>query len=168
MNEKMNRKMKIVCQWWELFHSDSNANFSKAGLAALHRCHSVSEVMFVPAFHQLVSMSRVEVTDTNTLYSLAVAAWVLSWVDENREVTFAEQIATSETPVRPVRFRRLLECSSWDELGMQLIRIVRLMKNTANVSDLSRGILFWMSGTWIQEQWALTYYANVLEEKKNS
>ena len=105
MNEKMNRKMKIVCQWWELFHSDSNANFSKAGLAALHRCHSVSEVMFVPAFHQLVSMSRVEVTDTNTLYSLAVAAWVLSWVDENREVTFAEQIATSETPVRPVRFR---------------------------------------------------------------
>lgn len=156
---------QVIVRWWGMLHPASGYNGFKTDLAALRRCHSVSEVMFVPAFHRLVAMSGTELDDMKTLHSLAVAAWVLSWVDENRDVAFAEQIAKSDPPVRPVRFRRLLECSSHDELGMQLIRMVRLMKNTADVSDLSRGILSWMSGIGIQEQWALTYYANMPEEK---
>lgn len=165
MREKKDMMVNAVCRWWKLCHSDSSLSSFKADLAALRRCHSVSEVMFVPAFHRLVSMSNTELNDMKTLHSLAVAAWVLSWVDEKQDVKFAEQIAKNDPPVRSIRFRRLLECSSHDELGMQLIRMVRLMKNTANVSDLSQGILSWMSGTWVQERWASTYYANMPEEK---
>lgn len=167
MSQKRIFEQEVV-RWWGMLHPTSGYNGFQADLSALHRCHSVSDVMFVPAFHRLVAMNGTELTDVNTLHSLAVAAWVLSWVDENRDMAFSEQLATNDPPVRQVRFRRLLECSSWDELGTQLIRMVRLMKNAANVSDLSQGILSWMSGTWVQERWALKYYASMPEEKKNS
>jgi len=128
--------------------------------AQLRRCRDLSAVMFQPGFHRL----RRELLGTDWRYTPAIAAvaGILAHVKENSSLKLVDSMATpkemgADTPrVSGLRFRRLLQCKRREDLFLNLIRTVRLLDNTANVTDLAKDIYKW--GDYTRQQWAFRYY----------
>lgn len=88
----------LVRDWWE--KSEKN----RGGRAELRRAHTVAEVAFIEAYHQLYQ--QMEFADKE---ALAMVAGVCAHVKTNGEGKFAEQMAKGDKPkVSGLRFRRLL------------------------------------------------------------
>lgn len=163
--------IRNTISWWNLFRPQDGYDRYKGDRAELRRCHSTKDVMFLPAYHMLIDKCNIDVTDIEynnglqeLLKSLAVTAWVLSWVSNESEVLFAEMLAKSEPQFHAARFRRLIETSEWDVLGVLLVRALKFTKRTANIPDLVKSIVYWNTGSFIKEQWALRYYRFVKKE----
>jgi len=158
---------KSVYSWWKTIAPQAGYDAYSGARADLRRCHSISDVMFVPEYHHLLEMSGADRDNTDELVSLAVAAWVLSWVKDDvtqDEGSFAAQLAKADPQFKVVRFRRLLETQDFDDLGMQLIRAVRFLGQTADVQSLIDGILFWKRGDSVKRKWAIDYYRFAKDE----
>lgn len=159
---------KSVYSWWKTIAPQAGYDAYSGARADLRRCHSISDVMFVPEYHHLLEMSGADRNNLDELASLAVAAWVLSWVRSEphgeETVSFATQLATASPQFKVVRFRRLLETQEFDDLGMQLIRTVRYLGQTADVRSLIEGILFWKRGDSVKRKWAIDYYRFAKDE----
>ena len=158
---------KSVYSWWKTIAPQAGYDAYSGARADLRRCHSISDVMFVPEYHHLLEMSGADRNNTDELASLAVAAWVLSWVKDDvthDEMSFAAQLAKADPQFKVVRFRRLLETQEFDDLGMQLIRAVRFLGQTADVQSLIDGILFWKRGDSVKRKWAVDYYRFAKDE----
>ena len=158
---------KNVYSWWKTVAPRTGYDTYNGARADLRRCHSISDVMFVPEYHHLLDMSGADRNNTDELASLAVAAWVLSWVKDDvtqDEGSFAAQLAKADPQFKVVRFRRLLETQDFDDLGMQLIRAVRFLGQTADVQSLIDGILFWKRGDSVKRKWAVDYYRFAKDE----
>ena len=158
---------KSVYSWWKTIAPQAGYDAYSGARADLRRCHSISDVMFVPEYHHLLDMSGTDRNNLDELASLAVAAWVLSWVKDDvtqDEGSFAAQLAKADPQFKVVRFRRLLETQDFDDLGMQLIRAVRFLGQTADVQSLIDGILFWKRGDSVKRKWAIDYYRFAKDE----
>lgn len=168
MTENNNKKLiDGAISWWNLVRPQDGYDRYKGDRADLRRCHSTTDAVFLPVYHLLLEKSGADSKNSEQLKSLAVTAWVLSWVNSESEIPFAEQLAKSDPQFQAVRFRRLLETSEWDDLGMQLIRALKFTKRTTNVRDLIKSIVYWNTGSFVKEQWALSYYRFAENQKKN-
>jgi CRISPR system Cascade subunit CasB len=167
MNDDDKKLVDGASIWWATIRPRDGYDPYKGDRADLRRCHTIDDVMFVPVYHLLLEKADVDRGNAEQLKSLAVVAWVLSWVQSESEQTFARQLATCDPEFKDIRFRRILETKDWTDLGFQLIRAVRFVKRCANVSSLIRGILFWNRSSYMKEQWALDYYQLSRNEKTN-
>ncbi len=149
--------------WWMTIRPGSKHDSYKGERAELRRCHSTTDVMFIPSYHLLLEKTNADKKDSELLHQLAAIAWVLSWVNEETETQFARSLANADPQFSNIRFRRLLASDDWDDLSVQLIRALKFTKRRANVSDIIKSILRWKRGG-AKENWALSYYGSAKEE----
>lgn len=128
--------------------------------AALRRCHRPVEVLFVPAYHDL--FLRLREHDDIQPERLPQIAALLAHVKQHKgRGSFAQQMATpdigeSKPPVSELRFRRLLQSSSKDELFADLRRTLALLDRKANIHSLANDVYFW--GDRVRRDWAYDYF----------
>lgn len=144
-------------QWWAQM-SDRRSSEGRQARAQIRRCQRLTEVAFVPYFHRLVwSCPGVP------LQTLAAVAAVLAHVESNDEkISAATQMGAA---VSDKRFRRLLavEEGEVEELMRQMVRLVSMLRRSANVPDLARAVRTWGDAT--RQRWAFDFYAVQAEEK---
>jgi CRISPR system Cascade subunit CasB len=145
-----------ILEWWQEMAQDRGAR------AELRRAKTPTEVILTPAYQDL--RYRLMVTDWRNDTALAVVAAVLAQVESHDgKVLFAAQLATppkkggDKARVSGLRFRRLLQHRTAEELMGPLIRTVRLLEKRANVTDLAESIHWW--GDRKRREWAFAYYA---------
>ena len=159
-----------VLAWW---HSlDEN----RGDRAMLRRCHSLDDVMNLPAYFAL-RRRLVKAGFVPRLFDegLAAVAGVLVHVREHQEqpesvaVRMATPKKTSDSArFSGLRFRRLLECETHADLYPRLIRVMRLLgdpRPAANVRSLASDVYQWESSSnRVQKKWALDYYSKAPTE----
>lgn len=144
----------VVLRWWE------GLKENKGGRAMLRRAHSLSEVLFVPAYHDL--LRRLKKTGWYSETRVALIAGVLAHVkDHDPSAVFAAQLAApKEGRDNPrfsdKRFRRLVQNQTHDELFNPVIRAVRQIDGRANVADLANGLYWWNDR--VRREWIFAYY----------
>jgi len=148
-----------IHQWWVSLAD------ARGDRASIRRCHSPTQVAFVPAYHQL--LRKLEGGGERVPWyrqeALAVVAGVLAHVTQDVPgPSFATQLGKppkgeKKAPLSDLRFRRLLGVQELEQLQGALVRVVRLRDRKANVRSLSRAILYWNDRT--RRQWAYDYYA---------
>ncbi len=152
---------KTVEEWWSWL--DDN----RGDRARLRRCASLSEVVFVPAYHRLrrklPGMAR-----KNEAGLVTVAALVSHFKEHLPGMTFAQQMGRSKSEggnarVSGLRFRRLLQHRDHAELFPGLVRTIHLLGGIANLHSLAAGAYWWNDIT--KKQWAYDYYETAPEEK---
>lgn len=153
-NNEMNQ---AIVDWWEGLLKE------KGNRAMLRRCGSLTNVMFVPAYHKLrLTLMRF---DRKNDIALACVAGLLAHVSSN----IADQ-PTGKLMVKPkekggnprvseLRFRRLIQCKDHEDLFGSMIRIIRLIDGAVAVTDLARDVYWW--GDQTRKQWAFDYYSNL-------
>ena len=166
MIENQKNVIDGVMSWWSAIRPNNGYDPYKGDRAEIRRCHSTSDVMFVSAYHLLLEKTNANREDPVELQSLATVARVLSWISVETDQSFAVQLAKNDPQFQPMRFRRLLESTEWDELGVQLVRALQYTKRTGNPKDLAKSILKWNHGSYVKERWALDYYRYAIIEKK--
>jgi CRISPR type I-E-associated protein CasB/Cse2 len=169
---------RICLDWWDDLTGVTDRKTCASGpLADLRRARDLLDVCLCPAYHRLVR--RMPWLDGTTyagrrmLDRLAVVAYVLAQVRKHdARLSVASQMATpkkgkSTSPVSELRFRRLMQVRTDEELMAALRRTVELLKEssetTANVADLSDLILHWGQPSRMHNT-AFQYYAVVPEK----
>jgi CRISPR type I-E-associated protein CasB/Cse2 len=165
---------KICLEWWDDLTGFTNSKTRNSGqIAEMRRARDVLEVSFCPAYNYLIRrMTWLDGKDRaarRTLDRLAVAACVLAHVrDHTPDMTIARQMALPEkgkstSAVSELRFRRLMQVRTNDELIAALRRTVSLLGNRVNVADLSDFIVRWEQPTRMKNT-AFDYYAAAPEK----
>jgi len=151
---------KVLLGWWRGLENN------RGDRAALRRCRSLTEVVFVPSYHRL----RQELLSLGSVDSegLAIVAGLAARVKENNnQYTIANQmalhVAGGTAKVSGLRFRRLLKIQDRDKLYPAMIRIVALLNNPLNLVNLANSIYWWNDLT--RKNWAFDYYTNAPSEK---
>ncbi len=129
--------------------------------AALRRCGSLVEVAFVPAFHQLSRALRVAVDAPVNPDRLLAVAGLVAIVKQPIASPLPRQMAAptvgKNQPVSELRFRRLLQCQTQEDLFNALRRVLHLLDDQANLCDLANSVYGWNERT--RKQWAYSYYS---------
>jgi CRISPR system Cascade subunit CasB len=165
-----------LLSWWKDLH--------RAGgdLKVLRHCRTPAEVACTPAFHRLRHQLEplVPFSSEHGIH-LALVAGVLSHVNGNlsdeyeRDVrrSFAAQMARppmnrgpgKKARVSSLRFRHLLGIDDPDRLYPALIRIVRRLNGSVDITSLAEGIYPWDDHT--KREWACAYYAYAPREDEH-
>lgn len=129
--------------------------------AALRRCGALVEVAFVPAFHTLVRALRTTAGSDVIPDQLLAVAGLSAIIKQPISPLMPNQMATpragSKTPlVSELRFRRLLQCQTPEELFTALRRILHQLDEQANLYDLANSVYGWSEPT--RKRWAYEYY----------
>lgn len=143
--------LNVIESWWNGLKED------KGGRAELRRAHGPTEVVFLPAYHQLYG--KLESLNFNK-EALACVAGICAHVKENRQGKLAEQMANE---ISSLRFRKLLAISDRGELYYMMIRVVRHLDGAVNVADLAKTVYWWNDKT--KKDLAYAYYSK--ESAKN-
>lgn len=150
-----------LCRWWR------ELGEARGDRAALCRCGTLSEVMFVPAYHRLwTTLAPLGWANKEALAAVAgLAALVREDVSSR---SFAQQMAQpkpggSNARISGLRFRRLLKHHSRDELYPALARVVRSLDGRVNLVDLAESVYWWGEGT--RKRWAFDYYSAAPQEQ---
>jgi CRISPR system Cascade subunit CasB len=146
---------EALVAWWKGLERDRGER------AALRRCTNLTEVAFVPSYHQLLRvLSPHGKVDAERLALVAgLAARVKG---HNPGVEIAVQMAQtkpggSSAVVSGLRFRRLLKIQNREELFLALGRVVALLGGTVNLVSLAKSAYEW--NEWTRKQWAFNYYS---------
>jgi len=151
----------ILYQWWE------GLNENRGDRAELRRCRSVDGVLLTEGYHRL----RVQLARTGLPFNegqLGTVAGVLAYVEEDAPgleelgAHMAGGAREEDALVSGLRFRRLLQRESREDLYRPMIRTVRLLGRRVNVGALARDLFYW--GTSVRKRWARTYWENALDE----
>lgn len=129
--------------------------------AALRRCGVLVEVAFVPAFHTLVRTLRTtagpDVIPDRLLAVAGLAAIIKQPISHSMPIQMATPRAGSNSPlVSELRFRRLLQCQTQEDLFTALRRALHLLDDQANLYDLANSVYGWNEPT--RKRWAYEYY----------
>ena len=162
-NEKqdLNPEERIVYEWWKKLKED------KGRRAELRRAKSLEEVFFTPAYHSLYR--KLHSTGWQAKNSIALIAGVLVHVETHTgAMSFATQMASpgksgQKACVSGLRFRRLLQNKTQEDVFGPLIRIVRLLDKKTNINDLSQKLYWWQSDR-TKRDWAFGYYGKAPTE----
>jgi CRISPR system Cascade subunit CasB len=158
----------VVLDWWRSAIAGDKAPAGPR--AELRRAKTLEEVVFVPLFHEL--RHGLATTQWHSIGRLSLVAGVLAHVREHDpSKPFAAQMAAPRSGsaggprVAPSRFRRLLRFEESNEGLDQLFaltrRVIALLDNRANVTDLARSLYWWNART--RKRWAIDYYDHVNE-----
>lgn len=128
--------------------------------AALRRCGSLVDVAFVPAFHQLSrglrAVADAPVNPDRLLAVAGLAAIIKQPIASLLSIQMARPAVGDQPPVSELRFRRLLQCQTQEDLFHPLRRILHLLDDQANLYDLANSVYGWNERT--RKQWAYSYY----------
>ena len=150
----------ILLEWWQ--GQDKN----RGERAALRRCRSLTEVVFVPSFHGL--LRELSQCSSVNAEGLALVAGLVSHVKSNSPgLGIAEQMAKprklgGSAALSGLRFRRLLKVQTREDLYAALVRVVALLGGTVNLMSLAKSAYEW--NDWTRKQWAFDYYSTAPTE----
>ena len=156
--------------WWRELHrstQDREQGASRRGdRAELRRCDDLDAIQMTQSFHRL-RLHALKAGHHGD-EQLALIAGILAHVEDEpkKELGFGAAMAraskTSQERARVsgLRFRRLIQNESRDELFAPLVRIVRLVGREATVSALATDLYFW--GPKSRMRWATDYYDGVM------
>lgn len=134
-------------RWWSSLEHD------RASRALLRRCRLPEEVVFVPAFHDLLA-SLSDERDDLPRHRLAAVAGLASHLRRDlappRGRGLGAQLGQPRTKGGPprmsvIRFRRILEAPDTDELFSLLRRALPLLDGGASLTALADLVLGWSS-----------------------
>jgi CRISPR system Cascade subunit CasB len=131
--------------WWENLESDRGER------AALRRAGTLTEVMLSPAFHRLLHLLRrggFQIAEQR-YPKLAIIAGLAARLRITEEAALGVQCgsprkaAAKKPDVSELRMRRLLACDDLEELYTLLRRVLALLDNQANLTDLAAVVWNW-------------------------
>lgn len=145
--------------WWNAMQPSAPDGGDRAAAARLRRCATVTEAMQEPATLEL--FRRLGRNRPEDLPAVALLAAVLAHVRQHvGGAPFARAVGPQPpdeaAAISALRFRRLLQAQSHDELLTAFRRTVALAGDKANVTDLARALLRWDEATrrrWIFDYW---------------
>ncbi len=178
---------KALMDWWRSIGGKTDApqeaehKIDKGSRAELRRCGNLSEVIFVPKFHEL--RLKLLKCDVKNLESIACIAGLLALVRKHgpgkvdNDVRGLEQIIAAQfaekksessksAKVSGLRFRRLLKCKTHEELLTGMRRIIHLLDNNVNIFSLAESVYGWTRNDTIKKQWAYAYYSKAPADEK--
>ncbi|MGD9818925.1 MAG: type I-E CRISPR-associated protein Cse2/CasB [Desulfomonilaceae bacterium] len=148
---------ETIEEWWKGLEN------RKGDRAILRRCGNTTEVMFVPEYHKLrLSLMKYGLVNDR---ALACLTGVLAHVrNDTSEKSVAKLMAQPKDAggtrkVSELRFKRLIQCETPDDLFNPMIRIVRLLENTVNIAGLGKDLYEW--GDRTKKRWAFDYYSAI-------
>jgi CRISPR system Cascade subunit CasB len=155
--------------WFKTCHPEKG---DRATRARLRRCSDWRDAITIPDALGLLRDLRISRDNSLNVEAGLSLAIVLSHVKVDDPKPLMRSAGFKTTPrkgsqsdeqpkLAVLRFNRLMR-SSKDELPMALIRLVRLMKEEARISDLTDAMLNWshpISGDRVRRNWAFDYYA---------
>ena len=149
---------KALAEWHNGLDADRGTR------AELRRCGSPAAVVMTAEFHRLCRLWQPWLPkERRKLDRLAAVIGLASHLKVHRSgASFARQmsIPKGEGPViSELRFRRLLQQESLDDLYPTLIRILNQLDRSANLNSLAESVFYWGDGT--RKKWAYDYYANL-------
>jgi len=156
---------KLLAKWWKELQDDHGRR------AELKRCDTVNAVIMTPAFQRFFHQLRHDLPECDwQAEQLAAVIGLAARVKRIVEKTDANtKLAASMAArkgdsalVSELRFRRLLQCDRKKLYG-SLIRILRLLDDTADLYDLAESVYFW--GESVKKAWAYAYFPRVPEKK---
>jgi CRISPR system Cascade subunit CasB len=145
----------VLHSWWVRLEDN------KGDRAALRRCQEPLEALFVPAYHQLYHALR-PYDGSSDLRLPAIAALLAHVKHILPGPDFATQMAApkltgGEAPrLSELRFRRVLQCQTINELFPALRRVIALLDDSVNIYSLADNLYWW--GDRVRRDWAYAYY----------
>ncbi|PYD46343.1 type I-E CRISPR-associated protein Cse2/CasB [Novacetimonas pomaceti] len=142
--------VRKVVDWWHGLQPDPEKKQpgDRAALARLRRCASVTEALFEPETQLL--LRRCGGQRDVELARLALVAGVLAHVRKDRvgkhparQVGPADINDVATALCKPLRFRRLLDATSYDECLRGFRRLVMLADGAVNVEELVKAVMAW-------------------------
>jgi len=167
--EQRKRFDAAVMMWWKEMQpaSEEEDQPNRRGeLADLRRCKTLEELLLVPRFQLLRRELRKAGFHKEQKYpAMAAIAGVLARIKQTTDLTFPAWLAQpkgigGEPRLGELRFRRLMNCKTLDELFPALIRVLPLADNTAPVASLANDIYYWNDQT--RQKWTFAYYDALL------
>ena len=157
MNEDNKQFAQKVSEWWyRLQHNPGSS-------ARLRHQSDIIGIQTVSFFYDLASA----IPDVK-IDILAAIAMVLSHMESDSKDNIATRMGRSTSPnsdhaVSELRFNKLISMNL-EELSREIIRVLPLIDNTANISELAVDLRYWDSDTKIsKKQWLNDFY---LSEKR--
>lgn len=144
----------------ELFRWWSGLAENRGDRAQLRRASRLEDVVLSPAYQRLYRLLCAHGLPADLSDSqrdrLAVIAGVLAHINEASGRRFPEEMRDGDDlKVSELRFRRLLESPTMDDLFVGLRRILPLINRRADPVRLANDIWFW--GDTVRKQWAYAY-----------
>ena len=148
---------QALLRWWQ------GLDTNRGDRAELRRAHNLTAIALTSAYQHLyrtlLSYGWPEADKPENNWRnerLAALAGLLAHVKNPNERSLPVIMSESERPpFSELRFRRLLESSSIDEVFSGLRRALPLVAYQANVLELANDVLFWSDG--VKKRWAYTY-----------
>lgn len=141
-----------LAEWWGGLPGNPGAR------AELKRAHDLTEVVMSRAFQRfrrrmvMAGLPEEKSRDDR----LAVIAGVLVHLKSHSEFRLPQAMRGEDKPkVSELRFRRLLDSPSMNDLFTGLRRVLPLIDGAADIHQLSADIWYW--GDRVRKQWAYDY-----------
>lgn len=144
----------LLFRWWQGLEND------KGGRAELRRAHNVTAVALTAAYQrfyrQALSSGWPEDATPWQNERLAAIAGLLAHVKSNDVRKLAVIMSEGERPAFSVlRFRRLLEAPTLDDVFLSLRRALPIIGHQASVHQIANDLLYW--GDKTKKEWAYAY-----------
>ena len=150
MNENDEQLKSEVLAWW------ARIQHNPGGLSRLKHQSDILGIEGVECFYDLAS--RIPGVDIDVLAAIAMA---VSHIEVNSKDSLAHNMGRKKNgreAVSEIRMNRLIELTL-PELSRELIRIMPLVDNTANICKLSVDLKYWDSEKqYSKKQWLNDYY----------
>lgn len=148
---------QTLLRWWQ------GLDTNRGDRAELRRAHNLTAIALTSAYQHLyrtlLSYGWPEADKPENNWRnerLAAIAGLLAHVKNPNERSLPVIMSEGERPpFSELRFRRLLESSSIDEVFSGLRRALPLVAYQANVLELANDVLFWSDD--VKKRWAYTY-----------
>ncbi len=132
--------------WWRELATAEFGRRDRAAVARLRRAASALEAAEEPATIDLVRRLGGGI---ESLERVAVCAGVLAHVRDDDTAPAARRVGSprsgsnARAPMSSLRFRRLIQADTADDMLVQFRRLVALADRKANVADLAAALLDW-------------------------
>lgn len=144
----------LLLRWWQGLENDKGAR------AELRRAHDLTAVALTAAYQQFyrqaLNAGWPEDAAPWQNERLAAIVGLLAHVKSNDGRKLAEIMSEGERPAFSVlRFRRLLEAPTLDDVFLSLRRALPIIGHQANVHQIANDLLHW--GDKTKKEWAYAY-----------
>jgi CRISPR system Cascade subunit CasB len=153
----------ILLEWWQPPADGKPGGISNGDRAALKRCATTTDVVFVPAyqtlFRRLAPLLGCD-RDSYQAEKLARISGLLAHVRVDvPDTKLPEQMAIpdgNKPTVSELRFQRLIRQEDNEQLYRDFIRVIQLLDRKLDVINLANSIWFW--GDKLRRDWVYAYY----------
>lgn len=148
---------QALLRWWQGLEND------RGDRAELRRAHDLTAIALTGAYQHLYrtlltcGWPEEDKPENNRRNErLAAIAGLLARVKSPDDRSLPVAMSEGERPpLSELRFRRLLDSPSLDEVFSGLRRALPLIESKANVLELANDVLYWGDG--VKKRWAYTY-----------